>query len=627
MSDNTVSLIVNLRGNVDKSAQRFSQSLGRMSAKSRRHLKTMERGVTGLDRTMSRLGNRYLALGSGGAIAVAAKKVIDFDASLTQLGVDANMTSKQIEEVRDRIHEVANMPNIRVGRNDLLSAMLEVTARIGDVEVAKDNLENIGLTMRATGAQAQDAASLVANFYEKFDIENSQKMRSALSESAVLGKEGAFELRNLATEGNSVAAAYAATGRTGPTAIREMNAMLQIIRSTAPSAAEAATNFERLLSAITVQKVGIFTGAGIKIWDEEQLAKGNKISRAVPDIIHDILKATKGDQEVLGSILDIPALKAMNAFAIEYRKTGTVDSINKLMGVRDANGVQLLEDAGRNAKTAKASLSLLNNSFDKFADSNLSDPIKDVALWIDKIDSDKFQEMLETTKNWALALGGAVVSIKAISTGIKVKNSLGKNKENAVRSVLGGSKLTPMHVWVVNQGVGGGFDKDRKGRGRINSTSNSTKSTARSTSSKLGKVSGALAAIPFVTYVANEAWKSVQGMTPSANLNSLHKTSLRLGVISQEEYDRRLSEYPTKTLTQTLSDIFSSSSKQPSTVSNYKSRLNERNGVGSNTQQEPARVIIEVKDKNNNTSASVQRNSRAPDTTITQSVGRSMGTL
>jgi len=470
MSDSNVNLNVNLRGNLERRAQLYSQSLGRMSARSRRHLALMQRGAAKVDGAISRMGNRYLALGSGGAIAVAAKSVLDFDAELTQLGVDADITDKRLANIKDRLHEVASAADIKVNRNDLLAGVKEITARTGDVDVALDNLRNIGLVMRATGANAQDSAALVANYFEKFGIKNPQQMLQVLSESAVLGKQGAFELRDLATEGNSVSAAYAATGRTGPKAIREMNTMLQIVRRTAPSAAEAATMFERLISTITAEKVGVFQSAGIQIWDEQELARGKKIARAVPDIIKDILRVSNADQEELVKVFDIKALQGLNAFAAEFRATGAVESIDKYMSVLD-DGSQLLSDAGRNAQTARAAINTLTNAFARFADTELSEPIQAIADGINALDADKVDDILQNTKQWAIALAAVYATYKGIQ-GINAAFQLYKNIKNPVGDATdalgakGGSLANPMYVFVTNQGAGG-FNKNRKGGGNI----------------------------------------------------------------------------------------------------------------------------------------------------------------
>ena len=449
MGDLRTSVIVDLKGNLPRQARRFGQQFTRFAKSSKQGAAVLRRSLAGVDRQLDRLGNRYTALIATASIAAAGRQVINFDADLKQLAVDADITDMQLAKVKSQILEVANSANIRVDRNDLLGAMKEIIAQTGNLDVAVDNLRNIGLLMRATGAAGSDAGALVANFYEKFQIRDAQAMLNVLDESALLGKAGAFELRNLATEGNSVTAAYAGTGRVGPTAVREMNAMLQIIRRTTPSAAEASTAFERLLSTLTIEKVSDLQQAGIQIWDIEKLKEGVKISRPIPSILKDILTATNGDVEILGKIFDIRSMRAVRAFMLEFNaNNGALPSMERFLAVT-GDGSQIIKDAGRNAQTAKAAIQSLKNTGAEFASDKLSDPLKDAAAVVGEVGQERAKSALDVLATGAAILGTAVI-------GRKVLRGRG-GKKGKLGGALGAAGAgAPIPVFVVNlPGAGG----------------------------------------------------------------------------------------------------------------------------------------------------------------------------
>ncbi len=476
MGDMRTSVVVDLAGNLPRQAPRFAQQYSQFAQTGRRQTTLLRSSIAGLGRGLDRLGNKYTALLTGAGAIGAIRGVVDFDAELKQLAVDADITDQRLANVKKQILDIANRPNIRVDADQLLIGIKEITARTGDINVALDNLKNLGLTIRATGAAGEDAGALVANFFEKFQIRDSATMLQVLDESARLGKAGAFELRDLATEGNSVAAAYAATGRVGPTAVREMNTLLQIVRRTTPSAAEASTSFERLIATLTSEKVQQLQEGGIQIWDSKKLAEGVKIARPIPQIIEDILRKTKADPEVLAKIFDVRALRAMNAFALEFRENNALPSVEKFMKVV-GDGSQILEDSSRNAKTAKSALQSLKNTFTEFSNEKLSSPIQGLAEKFDQEGQDAAKSMLKTGATIAGVLGGVLLARK-LGVGKLFRGRGGA--AGGLAGAAGAAAGSPIPVYVVNFGgagagsvvgdVGGDGKRRRsarRGRGRL----------------------------------------------------------------------------------------------------------------------------------------------------------------
>ncbi len=354
------SVRVDMNGNLVRKAGQNEKALGRMSRRGQRHLRGLSREASMTSKMISKLGNRYTAAGVAAAGFAAAKAAIDFDAQLVQFGVNADIDKDQLAKVKKKIFEVATDPDIRVNPSSLLAGLEEIAAKTGKAELGIDNLHSLALAIRATGAEGKDAASLISNLYTKFKIEDGQQLLEQLDMIAVLGKKGAFEMRDLATEGNAVGAAWAKTGRTGPVAAQEMVAMLQMIRDEVSSSAETSTAFETMIISIYAKHAAKLEKSGVKVWDEELSKKeGRKIGRSPTAVMNDIAKKWGDDKETMLKIFDVRGVRAADAFAKDFLTHGYMKKMEELMAVR-SDGSQLKSDARRNAGTAKAALTQLN---------------------------------------------------------------------------------------------------------------------------------------------------------------------------------------------------------------------------------------------------------------------------
>ncbi len=612
-TENTVSLVVNLRGNVERRAQRFSQSFGRMSAKSRRHLATMNRGVMGLERTMGRLGNRYLALGSGGALAVAAKGVADFDSQMVRLGTDANLTEEQVSKLKKSIKEIANDKDRRIDDNVLKDATAQFLSKTGDYSFVekKENLKNLGFVMQGLGADAVDSGNLLAQFWEK-GIRDPQQVTETLDRLFTQFSQGSVSVKDIARVSPKLFSAILAQG---PKAVSQMGALIQVYSKTKGSAEESTTSLISTLSTFndpkkleTINKALVESGK-----QKVHLDDGNL--RDVHTLFLDLAEVAGYSEQRLATVLPI---EAINGFKSQLNPENR--ALLKKLSDGAINKGMTLDASAKNAKNAAAAIQFLSNVASRKADENLSQPIIDLAEAINNLDDKKIDEIIEKTKTWAKVIGGVYLAFKGIqlaSNLVNVGRSLKGNKKSAVNSVLGSSATTPMFVWVINQGVGGGFDKTRKGKGHIN-TGNSSKG-AKGACSKiangartLGKAAPALLSrAGYVGMAGGVGW----GIGTFINKNFIEGTAASdcigksiahvLMAFGSDEARRALiangdlQERPTPT-------VYSRSNPVPSAPT------------------EPAKVLIEIKDPASLIRADVERNNRAPETVVEQLRGGTM---
>lgn len=443
MSDLKTSIILDLAGNLERQAKRFTGSLGRLSSQGSRHMGALSRSVSVVGRGLDRLGNRYTALITGAAGLGTVRMVANLEERFTRLGIQSNRSADDIDALKKRIYEVAKSAEVRVDPGQITSAIEEIVEKTGDLDFAEKSIRSIGIAIQATGAEGQSIGGILAEF-QKMGLSANEAFE-ALDILTVQGKEGAFTLQNLAALGPRVVTAYTAMGRTGVPAIREMGAALQVIRQGTGSAEMAATAFEALLRTLgDADKVKALQNGGIQIFEPGT----TDTMRSLPDIMEQIISKTKGSKMVLSKVFDAEAIRAFNAAAGEFQRTGRVDSLRKFYQVQ-ADGSTITKDSIRAAKTFNAALTNLYTIWKQFADDQLTEPIKHLTEYLNGLEPGTVERWLAVGKNVAIAGAGAIAVSKALRVGADLKTLFGRRGGKA-GGALGGAFGDAIPVYVVN---------------------------------------------------------------------------------------------------------------------------------------------------------------------------------
>ena len=360
-------------------------------------------------------GAKVTALATGAGAAATVHNVGNLQERLTRLGIQANKSPEEIQKLKEQLFATATRQDIRVAPDQLLDAIEKIVEKTGNLELARSNLLNIGHAIQATGAQGADIGALVADMAQKFGIKTPDEMLKALDTMVRQGKAGAFTLQHLAAQGERVTAAYAALGRTGPQALREMGALLQVFRQGTGSAEQGATAFEAVLREL-VQKSEKFEALGVEVWDPEQLSQGKKVARAVPAILEDLVNAVDGDIKRLGKLFGEEAARGIKVLVAEYQRLGMLESLQKFLAIQ-GQGKQLMEDSARAARTFNAALRNLRTAWERFADQKLTGFISRLADLLNGIDPKTLERGFDVLTTGALALGGAVLG-RRIARGV-----------------------------------------------------------------------------------------------------------------------------------------------------------------------------------------------------------------
>lgn len=450
MSQVKTSVVIDLIGNISQRAAQFTSSLQRMGNSGSRSMQILGRSAAAAGQGLDKLGNRYTAMITGGGAIMAIKQVGDLSQRLTYLGIQANASETDIRKLHKSIIDASQAPDIRVDPTGILEGVEVIVEKLGDLDYAQKNLRNIGLVMRATGADGKAAGDMIANFKEKFDLKPDQIL-PALDILVKQGKTGAFTLKDMVTQGNRVTAAYGSMGRKGIGAVREMGAVLQVFRKSSGNAEETSTAFKNFFADLMQPgKQKLLQANGISIWDPEKLKEGKKQVRSAVDIIDEIMRKSKGDPDKLSRLFGMQTMDGMKSFINTWQSTGK-NAANEFMDVQ-GDGKELMQDSARAAKEFNAAAQNLYTSWQKFANQELTKPVKDMADYLNGLKPGTVDRWMTIAK-WVAIIGGSAVAGRKLYNGYQWGKTIlsgGRPGSNGLPG-LGGVPGSPIPVYVVNQ--------------------------------------------------------------------------------------------------------------------------------------------------------------------------------
>lgn len=421
MNELETSIALKLTGNIDTKSRQYASDIDRMAKSSSRSIRVMNNGTRALGNGVDRLGRRYSGMVSGGMFAgaiasmgagAATKKVMALDERLQYLGVQAGISDEKVEGLNEQIFKTAQQKDIKVDANQLLGSIEEIVEKTGDLNFATENMEALGMAISATGAQGRAIGGIAAEF-QKMGISSKKDVKEAFDILVTQGKEGAFTLENLASLGPRVMSAYSATGRGGLQAIREMGAVLQVVRQGTGSSEQAATAFEALLRTLsTADKIKVLRQGGIQVFDPEKMKQGEKVMRPIQELMQDIIARAEADPEVLSKIFDSEAMRAFNASIGEYKRSGALESLQRFYGVQ-VTGNQLMEDSSRIANRSAGAVRNLSTAWDEFTNKKLAGPMQSLTDWLNETTAEEVQNTFDTAGNVAAGAATAYGAKKA----------------------------------------------------------------------------------------------------------------------------------------------------------------------------------------------------------------------
>lgn len=300
------------------------------------------------------------------AIAVAAgaavKRYADIDIAMKRIGITADATDADISKFHKSLRQVAqdnSLPfdKVKEGMDSLIA---------GGMELGKANemIGSVSKTAQASGAEVSDLASTVLSLNQNAEIGSGQ-MQQSLDMLAKAGKEGKFELKDMARYLPEILPSAAAVGVKGVEGVQKMAAALQTMRLGAGTSEAAARNMMNVFSKIdseqTRKKFLKFFDVNLPKSMEKAKKSGQDTFEAFMDITEKAIGGDMGKLPMLFEDMQVQAgMRAMLMYRKDYERIK--NSIASSAGTIDT-------DLGRILDTPAAKMAKMKDSADRLVES------------------------------------------------------------------------------------------------------------------------------------------------------------------------------------------------------------------------------------------------------------------
>ncbi|MBO6181501.1 phage tail tape measure protein [bacterium] len=337
-----------------------------------------------LGQNMAKIGAGMTAAGIGLAyklgIPQAIPEAIELEHQLRELGNVGQLTAKQLEEMDKRLGSISK--NTNQMRSEITEGLNVLVASGIDPEAALDYMDVIGRTATAAQADIVDISKTAFAVTDNLKV-NVNDLGKTMDMLAQAGKEGRFELKDMSAAFPSLTAGASMLGMKGVPAVAQLGAALQVAMKGAGSAAEAATNFESFLQAVTspmaVNRFKEIYGIDLPAFLNKALKEGKD---PIEEMVVLINKLTNGDvfkvSEIFRNKTDLNFLKPMMQNLDEYRRIKA--------SALGANGV-MDEDFNHMLETTSEQFKLLKINMKELVFPHLKEPLQKVNEILTKINS------------------------------------------------------------------------------------------------------------------------------------------------------------------------------------------------------------------------------------------------
>lgn len=347
-------------------------------------------------------------------IADAVKHWNKYEDTLTDVGLKADLSGAKLAELGERVRAQAR--SLNTSSVDLLKALDRLAAGGLNLQAAETALPAIAKAATGTKAKIEQLSDTVVTLINNMKLLPDEASR-ALDVLDQAGKEGQFELADIARFFPSLGAQYATLGQTGLKAVADLSAALEVIRGQTGTAEGAATALEDLLNKITLGKARkAFEGLGIDIVSVIEDAK--KSGRVIETIIEVLNKATGGDgSKLLDIFQDKQALTGARAllqlgqqfYQIQEKALAARGTVEADFNTRLALGVEQV-------KALSVAYSELATTVGQVFAPVLAAKVKRITEIVYAIEAwvRANPELVRTIGEIALAVGGALVAVAAL---------------------------------------------------------------------------------------------------------------------------------------------------------------------------------------------------------------------
>ncbi|HBN6298500.1 TPA: phage tail tape measure protein [Vibrio parahaemolyticus] len=435
-------IVLNLAGNLAAKARQYGNSMSDFAKRNQKAMTLIRTSTAAASRGIDSLGNRYVGMATAFATGATVRNVAAFEAQMTRIGTNAKLTDDQVKNLTKSVEDLSVQSDIRIDANQLAEGVDVLLGKTGDFQFVSDNLENMGLFMQAFGADAQSTGALFAQFKEK-GIRDADAVMNTIDDLYGQFAIGSVSVKDLAGISEQLFATYQGEGQM---AISQMSALVQLFAKAKGNANESLTSIQAVFATFTdKQKIQFLNRQGIEVFKQ-----GTKELREPVELLLEVLDAAKNDPLKLGDVFDQTSLQGLASLYSQENKDLLLQMVS---GNAELGATQ--EAAAKNAATFNSAITSLNNSFDKFANQRLAEPVKELADAINSVDDETIQNWLKWGETAMWVVGGLVLAKKGLDVAASIKTVFGKTGIPGTGGKGGIQDLGAMPVFVVNMPSGG----------------------------------------------------------------------------------------------------------------------------------------------------------------------------
>ncbi|HCD5722292.1 TPA: phage tail tape measure protein [Citrobacter freundii] len=445
----TTEILINLAGNLTAKARQYGANMSEFARRNERAMSVVKATTAAAGRGLDALGNRYTGMIAGFAGGAMLRDFAQTDRRITRMGLAAEKTRAEMAQMFSGMQDAAI--KFKVDDSEVIGAVEKIGTVTGDIDFGFKNKNNLAASIAASGGTGESIGGLFAQF-PKFQVTSEKQTLEAMDTLNKLGKEGAFELKDIAEKGVRAFSMYSAAGGKGVKGIKDVGVAMESAIDATGDRDTAATAVENLIRDLQAPKVVKELGRnGINVFGND-----GKM-RSLPQLMEEVAKRSgnKGAKEQNKRLVEAGFNQDSILLLSSVTSGKGAENLKRYNGVV-ADGSGILSDAKYAAQDFTSAMTSLSVTWKKFTNSNLAKPLQELAEALNSVDQKTVQNWLEIGKNITIAVGGVIAARKAFQLGKGALDILGVGKGKGIPkgvSDVFGSGVMP--VYVVNMGKGG----------------------------------------------------------------------------------------------------------------------------------------------------------------------------
>lgn len=268
------------------------------------------------------VGSVATAASVAAPIAKAVGQFNTYEDVLTDVGLKADLTGEKLAQLGERTRKHA------IALNTTSVDLLKGLDKLAEGGLALDKAEPVNLVNAkaaiASKAAIEDLSKTAVALVNNLKVAP-EEYSKALDAMSIAGKEGQFELKDMARYMPQLGARYAGMGQTGVKAVADLAAAMEVVQGVTNNSETTFAGLRDVLTKITSDKaVKAFDEIGVDI--KAVMKDAKRAGRPIEAIVESVNKLTGGDVSRVSEIFgDVQAQAAI---------TGLVQGFEKFLEIR-----------------------------------------------------------------------------------------------------------------------------------------------------------------------------------------------------------------------------------------------------------------------------------------------------